>query len=75
MAKWFISSQLQDTAVLTFFFSQNWMKLLYFMISAAFVFIPVSGSFTWHLKFLKPLVLLLIHEDNRNLHPATTFLL
>lgn len=47
---------------------------LYFMMCAAFVFILVSGSFTWHLKFLNPLVISLIHEDNSNLHPASTFL-
>lgn len=47
---------------------------LYVMVCAAFVFIMVSGIFTWHLKFLNPLVISLIQEDNKNLHPATTFL-
>lgn len=70
-AELFINVLLQDATVLMVFFPET---TLYVMTCAAFVFILVSGSFTWHLKFLNQLVISLIQEDNKNLHPATTFL-
>lgn len=73
-AELFINVLLQDaTSLFLFFFSQLHIKLIMSWYTHE-CFYLVSSSFTWHIKFLNPLVIPHIHEDIKNLHPVITFL-